>query len=205
LAAGRAVLCLPVSASLSGAASSAAQAAALRAGAAIAVLDCGWAGMALGFVALAAARAATGGTDLEGVRAAAIAESGRVGQYGVLDTLAYLRRGGRIGRAGYLAAALLEVKPILRFERGTVRVAGLARTKRRALRRMADHVLRDAGEHKIDLAIQHAACTSEAVWTAGYLRAHGRVGEVVTADFPAATGAHIGPGAVAVAYRTVEG
>ena len=83
------------------------------------VVDSMQAGMGTGLVAIAAAIAARGGGDLQQVVQAAEDAAGRCETYVLLDTLEYLQKGGRIGRARAMLATLLSVKPmIILRERG---------------------------------------------------------------------------------------
>src|SRR5690349_2753311 len=77
------------------------------------VADSGTTGMGLGFAALAAAAAASQGHDLDAVRGVAVDHASRVSTLFYVDTLEFLRRGGRIGAASALLGTALSVKPIL--------------------------------------------------------------------------------------------
>ena len=114
------VVCVHLSSKLSATYNNACQAAALlrERGARIEVVDSLNVSMGMGFVVLAAARAAQGGASLEQVLAIARHCVDRVRLYFVLDTLEYLRRGGRIGRARAFLGSLLHVRPILSLREG---------------------------------------------------------------------------------------
>jgi DegV family protein with EDD domain len=115
----------------------------------------------LGCVVLAAAEAAAGGADLDGVVAAARRAREGLDIWFCLDTLEYLRRGGRIGAAQAMLGTALKIKPILTF--GTeVLPVGRVRTRRRGLERMVAylHELNDRGaSHWI---VQHAQAADDA-------------------------------------------
>jgi DegV family protein with EDD domain len=116
---------------------------------------------ALGCVVIAAARAAEAGGDLSAVTAAAREARSRLEMWFCLDTLEYLRRGGRIGAAQAMVGTALRVKPILTF--GTeITPVGRVRTKRRALARMHDYIdeLYERGAR--DWIIQHAQSAADA-------------------------------------------
>ncbi len=99
----------------------------------VAIVDSGWTSMALGFIAIRAARAAREGASLQEV--VQITEDMQSGVDLILfcDTLEYLQRGGRIGRAAALFGGLLKVKPILTLRDGVVAPVERVRTRSRAL------------------------------------------------------------------------
>jgi DegV family protein with EDD domain len=125
------------------------------------VLDSQTGAGGLGCVAVAAARAAEAGGGVEEVVAAARAASAGVDLWFCLDTLEYLRRGGRIGSAQALVGSALQIKPILTF--GTeITPVGRVRTRKRAYERMVAylHELHERGAQ--DWIVQHAQAPGDA-------------------------------------------
>lgn len=115
----------------------------------------------LGLQVVAAARAAEEGTDADGVVAAVARARASLDIWFALDTLEYLRRGGRIGAAQALVGSALKIKPILTF--GTeIAPVGRVRTRRRAFERMVAylHELHDRGA--TDWIVQHAQAHDDA-------------------------------------------
>jgi fatty acid kinase fatty acid binding subunit len=115
----------------------------------------------LGCLVIAAARAAEAGADADGVVRAIDETRERLDIWFCLDTLEYLRRGGRIGAAQALVGAALQIKPILTF--GTeIAPVGRVRTRRRAFERMVAYLeeLRDRGAG--DWVVQHAQAHEDA-------------------------------------------
>jgi DegV family protein with EDD domain len=115
----------------------------------------------LGCLVLAAARAAEAGADVDAVVRAIDDTRERLDIWFCLDTLEYLRRGGRIGAAQALVGSALQIKPILTF--GTeIAPVGRVRTRKRAFERMVAYLgeLRDRGA--TDWCIQHAQQADEA-------------------------------------------
>ncbi|KAA0231515.1 MAG: DegV family protein [Dehalococcoidia bacterium] len=92
--------------------------------------------LGLGLVVLEAAAAARTGASLENVVAAARRAMDRVMVYVAVDTLDYLRRGGRIGRASSFLGSVLSIKPIVGIEDGEVVPIERVRTRRRAEERI---------------------------------------------------------------------
>ncbi len=115
----------------------------------------------LGCLVLGAARAAERGLPLADVLAAVEETREGLGMWFCLDTLEYLRRGGRIGAAQALLGSALKIKPILTF--GTeITPVGRVRTRRRAREVMVGYLreLRDRGAS--DWIVQHAQSAGEA-------------------------------------------
>lgn len=102
------------------------------------VVDSRSASMGVGFAAMAAAEAAAGGATVDEVEAVARAVVNRTGIAFFADTLEYLQRNGRIGRAAGLLGALLQVKPVLTIEDGVVTPYARTRTTRKAIQSLVD-------------------------------------------------------------------
>jgi DegV family protein with EDD domain len=115
----------------------------------------------LGCVVIAAASVAAQGGDLDAVRDAVHRARQSLDIWFCLDTLEYLRRGGRIGAAQAMVGTALKVKPILTF--GTeIAPVGRVRTERRAFERMVGYLreLHDRGAS--DWIVQHAQAPEHA-------------------------------------------
>ena len=178
----------------------AARLAAAEFGAAVEVVDSRSTGMGLGFPALAAASAAVAGHDLAMVRAAAITTIQRTTTLFYVDSLEFLRRGGRIGAASALLGTALAVKPILRVTDGGIVVRDKVRTASRALARLVDLAVDAAGDGAVDLAVHHLAAPERADRLASQLveRLGDRIRQRYVTEVGAAVGAHVGPGMAAV-------
>jgi DegV family protein with EDD domain len=108
----------------------------------------------LGLVVLAAARAASSGSDLDGSVRAARAARADLKIWFVVDTLEYLQRGGRIGKAQALLGSALKIKPILTLEAEVVPVEKV-RTSGRAFERMVDHLRERRADGADGWVVQH--------------------------------------------------
>ena len=130
------VLSLHISSRLSGTVESARQAAEMAAGDRVTVVDTRVVSMALGLAVLGAYRLVAAGTDAPEAarRTQQVVDGMKV--YCMVDTLEYLHRGGRIGRAGALLGSMLQVKPVLAVQGGEVVPLERVRTKERALKRI---------------------------------------------------------------------
>lgn len=170
----------------------------------VAVVDSATAGAAVGFVARAAADAAAGGADLEAVRTAALDATARTSTLFYVDTLEFLRRGGRIGVASALLGTALSVKPILHVVNGEVVLREKVRTSGKALARLVALAVEAAAESTVDVTVQHMGAADRAKDLFGMVveRLGDRVREAVISEVGAAIAAHTGPGVLGVAvYR----
>ena len=168
------------------------------------VMDSHATAMGLGFPALAAAAVANQGQALAAVRAEASAAIDRTTTLFYVDTLEFLRRGGRIGAASALLGTALSVKPILHTTAQGVVVREKVRTASRALTRLADFAVESAGDATVDVAVHHLASPERADALAATLkeRLGGQLRAAYLTEVGAVVGAHVGPGMVAaVVYR----
>ena len=163
------------------------------------VVDSRSAGMGTGFVALAAARAARTGADLDNVAAQAESAASRVSAYIVVQRLDNLRRSGRIGAAASWLGTALAVKPLLRIDDGRLVLAQRVRTSSKATAAMVEQVLETVGERRAALAVQHVDNPAGAADVAATLAsALPACGPVVITDLGPVLGVHLGSGAVGV-------
>ena len=168
------------------------------------VVDSAAAGIGVGFVALQACAVAGAGGDIEAVRTAALAAVERVSTLFYVDTLEFLRRGGRITAAQALLGTALAVKPILHMVRGEVVLKEKVRTSSRALARLADLAVEAAQESDVDIAVQHLGAPDRAQALHDTLldRLGDRVHDRYLSEVGAAIAAHTGPGVIGVTvYR----
>ncbi|MFI5938572.1 DegV family protein [Actinoplanes sp. NPDC051494] len=178
----------------------AAMLAAAEIGPRIQVVDSGTTGMGLGFAALAAAAAARDNQDLPSVRAEAAAHASQVSTLFYVDTLEFLRRGGRMGAASALLGTALAVKPILHVLDGAIVVRDKVRTAGRALARLVDLAVEASGTGEVDIAVHHleAADRAGALADAVSMRLGDRLRDCYITEIGAVVAAHVGPGAAGV-------
>ena len=168
-------------------------------GGAVRVVDSQSAGMGTGFVALAAARAARQGADLEHVAAEAQAAVSRVHAYIVVQRLENLRRSGRIGTAASWLGTALAVKPLLTLAGGKLVPAQRVRTMSKAIAAMVEQVLEVVGESRAALAVHHVDNPDGAADLAATLTAAlPACGPPLVTDLGPVLGVHLGPGALGV-------
>lgn len=163
------------------------------------VVDTGMVAMALGFCALAAAESAeAGGTVDEAVMAAEKRAAG-TSAFFYVDTLDYLRRGGRIGAAQALFGSALAVKPLLQLDGGRIEMLEKVRTASRAIARLEEIVAERAGGTPVDIAVHHLAAPERASALAERLRDRvPGLADLHVSEVGAVIGAHTGPGLLGV-------
>jgi len=155
--------------------------------------------MNTGFVALAAARAAADGADLDTVTQAAAAAVSRNHGFIVVHRLDNLRRSGRIGGAAAWLGTALSLKPLLRIDDGKLVLAQRVRTASKAVAAMIDRVGDVVGDRSATLAVHHVANPdgADAVVAALAERLPACEPPIVT-DLGPVLASHVGAGALAV-------
>jgi DegV family protein with EDD domain len=203
LASGYDVLGIFISAKLSGTMQSALQAKEMlpKAGPHLAVLDSNSTSMAMGFHVLTVARAAQDGANLADCQKLAEESQKHTGVYFVVDTLEYLRRGGRIGGAQAMLGSALNLKPLLELRDGRIESIEKVRTKGKAINRMIELVIERAdGRNPVRLATLHANAEAEAKSALEAAAARLNPVEQILASVSPVIGSHAGPGTVGLAY-----
>ncbi len=201
LAEGKSILGVFIASTLSGTIDSATQVKKTMPTAPIEIVDSRSSAMALGFVALAAARAVQSG--------ASMAEAAKVARQAaevsnlifVVDTLEFLHRGGRIGGARRFLGTALNLKPLLTVVDGKIDALESVRTKAKATERMLDLIEERIGNRRpLRLSPLHAAALEEAkaLMKAAQDRFH--PDECILSEVSPAIGAHVGPGTVGIAW-----
>jgi DegV family protein with EDD domain len=162
------------------------------------VVDSRTIAMGLGFAVVAGAVAAERGAPAaevaELIERRALASS----TFFYVDTLEYLRRGGRVSAARAAVGQALQVKPLLGVTDGHVSPLEQVRTAGRALARLEELAVAAAGERDVDVAVQHLASPERAAALADRMRARLPQARVVECPVGGVVGAHVGPGMVAV-------
>ncbi|UGY91396.1 DegV family protein [Streptomyces gobiensis] len=159
------------------------------------VVDTGMVAMALGFCALAAAQTAAAGGSLDEAVAAAEKRAEGTSAFFYVDTLDYLRRGGRIGAAQALLGSALAVKPLLELADGRIGMLEKVRTATKAIARLEELAVARAGESAVDIAVHHLAAPDRADHLADRLRERvPGLADLHVSEVGAVIGAHTGPG-----------
>jgi DegV family protein with EDD domain len=166
----------------------------------VTVVDSTQIGLALGFAAARAARARDAGGAASSMAAAARSAGEASTTLVYVDTLEYLRRGGRVGALGALVGSALAVKPILTIRDGALVPLERVRTSAKAMARLKALTVAagTATENGFDIGIQHLAAQDVAEAFAENLAAALGRDRVPVDEISAVLGAHVGPGTVSV-------
>ena len=200
---GHEILSIHVSGKLSGTVDSAKQArSALGDDTPIRVIDSALASIPMGLAVLAAAEAAQGTESLEDLEATVLRQLPLNNAFFLLDTLEFLEKGGRIGKAQAFLGSMLRIKPILKLMDGEVYPVERPRTHAKGMARLLEL------SPQLGPAQRVAVIYSTEEEGARCLRRH-LVGlvpetEIIMARFGPALGTYVGPGAlgIAVTQRT---
>lgn len=197
---GREVVSIHISAGLSGTVDSALQAAEQLQGNAagrVTVLDSESACGGLGLMAAAAASAAKAGAGMDEVVERARAARQELKMWFAVDTLEYLRRGGRIGAAAAWLGTALKIKPILTLESQITPVERV-RTGARALKRLQDYAEQRKADGADAWVVQHIQAPGEAGALAAETEKLMGKPPLFTSEVGPVIGAHVGPGLLGV-------
>ena len=159
--------------------------------------------MGAGFAVLSGAEAARAGGNAEEVAALVRRRAAASTMYFYVDTLEYLRRGGRIGTAAALLGSALSVKPLLTVADGEIRAYERVRTASKALARLEELGLaalaRASGRSDhVDVAVHHLDNAEAAQRLVDRLAGRLRGSQVVVTEVSAVLGVHVGPGTLGV-------
>jgi len=167
----------------------------------IEVMDSQLVTISQGFVAMAAARAAAGGRSLFEVMQVAREASQRAGLVATLETLEYLARGGRIGKAASMLGNLIKIKPILSLKDGEVAPVSRARGESHALQAIVDYVMRQVDDYQgLHLAIMEADAQEQAARLEELALQQLQPTKIFHTEFTPVLGVHTGQGLVGLGY-----
>jgi DegV family protein with EDD domain len=193
------ILCVNLSSRLSATMQAAKVAAAAVTGdVPVQVIDSLTASMGLGSLVLTAARRAADGDPLDKIVTEVVDRRERTRLFGSLDTLEFLKRGGRIGNARALLGSMLAIKPVVEVRDGVVEEAGRVRTRSKALRALADKV-------KAQPVDQVSVLHGQAPDVDDLLDLLHPVfprDEIVVGEVGPVIGTHAGPGVIGITFQT---
>ncbi len=197
------VLGIFVSSRISGTFQSALQARDMITGASenIKVIDSLQTTMALGWLVLTAARAAEAGESLAACERVAERAARNSGVLFVVETLEFLRRGGRVSSTQAMAGTILNIKPVLELRDGKIESVEKIRTKQKAIQRMIELTdERISGRSPVRIAVTHANADEDAAALLERARERFDPIETLTCPMSPAIGTHAGPGTVALNF-----
>lgn len=165
------------------------------------VLDTRGASLGEGLVVLEAAQMAQQGADMDTIIARAETLCGKMRQHFMVDDLKFLRKGGRLSGAAALAGTLLQIKPILQGdENGKIVVRAKERGRKKAMDTLVALYNELVEDKSAPVGLSHAAAPAEALHLTTLLRQSGCTGPILTVCHEPVTGAHVGPGMLAMYF-----
>jgi DegV family protein with EDD domain len=165
------------------------------------IVDTKTVAMAMGFVALEAAKTAAAGGSLEECKAVAERTRDHTGLFVTVDTLEFLHRGGRIGGGARFLATALNIKPILELQDGRLEGIEKVRTRRKALDRVVDLVANSIGDRRpVHLASLHANAHADACYMLDEVQKRVEAVEALETEVSPVIGTHAGPGTVGICF-----
>ena len=202
------ILSIHISSKLSGTVDSATQAKAMIPDAKIEIIDSLSTSMSMGFQIMTAAKAASQGASLRECWQLAEQARAKTGVLFLLNTLEYLRRGGRIGGAAAFLGTALNLKPVLEVVEGKVEGIDRVRTWSKAVDRLLDLFEERVGKRvPVHIAALYGGAESEVEAKAVLERAcqrfnPGDIAETVITPVSPVIGVHTGPGVIGLAYMS---
>ena len=172
----------------------------------IEVIDSHTSAGALGFAVQEAARTAAAGGTLAEVIEAAQKVISRVQLFAAFETLHYLAKGGRIGKAAAWAGTLLNLKPIITLPTSTGEVAPVERprTKSRAVQRLLELMKERVNAKPVHVNVLHADAPQEAERLKEQVLAQFNCVEIYVSEFTPVMGTHTGPGVLVLTFYPEE-
>jgi fatty acid kinase fatty acid binding subunit len=169
----------------------------------VAIVDSLWTTMALGMPVLTTARAAQAGESLAECEKIAKNACAHTGVLFVMETLEFMRRGGRIGGGAAFLGTALNIKPILEMRDGQIEAVEKIRTKQKAIQLVVNLVAeRSKGKAPIRLAATHANCEGDATTLLEAASAQLDPVETFCCPLSPVIGTHTGPGTIALNYMS---
>lgn len=168
------------------------------------ILDSRTTGMSLGFAVLSAARAAQAGAGVDRTIQAAHERFANSTELLFVDTLEYLRRGGRIGGAAAMLGTALSIKPLLTVASGEVKPLSRVPGTQRAMNKLLDLAIKRAGGRQVDLAVSCWKKGPRELKLVQELKTYvPGVRDIMVVEASTVIGAHVGPGALSITVSPV--
>ncbi len=165
------------------------------------VVDCQTLSMGQGLIVIAAARAAAAGQSAAEIVELVEQLMPKTHVLFTVETLEYLRRGGRIGGATALLGSALKIKPVLHIANGQVEPLEKPRTRKRAVGRLLELMAeRVNSSDTLNAAVLHCDAQAEAETLAEEVAAHFNCNELIVAEAGPTIGTHGGPGTLGVTF-----
>lgn len=170
----------------------------------IKVIDSKNISMGLGYIVIEAARKLQEGASFTEVCAHVDKSLKKMNVYFVLETLEYLKKGGRIGKVAGTLGQILNLKPIITVnEDGVYTTHAKVRGRKQSLDKLFETVKLHLAKPMNNVAVCHGAAKEEAQELVERIKNFGNVGELLTGHVSPVIGVHTGPGTLGlVVYQT---
>lgn len=153
----------------------------------------------LGMITVAAAKAALAGQSVDEIIAMTQKLREDLRLYFIVDTLEYLYKGGRIGKASAMFGSLLNIKPILTIDGGgEVAPVDKVRGAKKALSRIIELLKQEFAGQRVDICIAHSEAREGAEQLMALIQDNFEVNSHSYTEIGPVLGTHVGPGALAV-------
>lgn len=169
----------------------------------IEVIDSRLATVCEALVVIGAAQAAAGRADVGAVRNRIHELMAAARLLFVVDTLEYLAKNGRIGKAASVLGTLLSIKPLLTLEDGIVAPYEKVMGSRKAFSRVIQLMKEDVGSAPVVVAVAHCAAPDKAAELVEAVKADFNCAEILIVEVGPVVGAHVGPGAAGLGWHTL--
>ena len=166
------------------------------------VMDSKTAAVGEGLIVSAAARAAAEGKDLAEVTEVAKAVRNKISVIGIMETIRYVYRTGRIPKITAKVGSMLNIKPIFTITEGAVRIGGLARSKEQAVKRALKMMRKEVGKSPVHVAVAHADVLEEGERLKEQISSEFNCVELWLTDFSPVMAYATGTGVLAIAFYT---
>ena len=205
IAEGYEIISIHISGNLSGTSATAQTAAKMVNSDKISVIDSQNATVGLGFLVLEAAKKIKQGLNKTDLVIHLEAFKNKTKLFLLVDTLEYLQKGGRIGKASALIGSFLNIKPILRLEDGAVVPLDKVRTHTKAANKMLAIIKDEVGDNRVRMGIAHGNVEERALAIKDKVQEMFNCEEILLTQVRSSVlGVHTGPGAIAVVHAPIE-
>ena len=173
----------------------------------IEIIDTRGASLGEGIIALQAAQLRDRGMEAQEAAAQLRSNVERMFNVFTVDDLMHLRRGGRLSNLSAIVGTVLQIKPLLKGnEEGKIVAFAKLRGRKKSIQALAQLYDKLAVQPQYQtVGIAQAGCREDAEYLAELLRRNRPPREILTVEYEPVTGSHVGPGALALFFLSVEG
>ncbi|MHC1771551.1 MAG: DegV family protein [Flexilinea sp.] len=167
-------------------------------------VDSGSVSWGQGMMAIAAVKAAALGQDAHAVIRLVENIKQRISIFFMVETLEYLRKGGRIGGAAAFLGSALDIKPILHIKDGKIESFEKQRTRKRSVARLVEIMEEKVAGRSVHVAVLHGNSPDEAAELEQQIRGKFNCVELITSEIGPVIGVHAGPGTLGLVYYSLD-